>query len=371
MDERYLALLDDPRILRAAMDTQPVMKTDAQGRAYWDRQSRFDLDELLSMAEALSSENRVTAYLADKAMDAGLVRGTPEYLTALSFTPVAGVPQGIEDIRLMGQSVADQTRAGNYGTAAAEAALTGAMVIPSLLGLGPAAKGAARAADGLLSDAAQFVATSGPAVKRSIVDFAVGDGGALTMPGRAADFGDGWSDVYHWSRSPEDFTAFDLDKSTGSTSRLGPHVGTQRAAEDRFMGWEEPTGFTIPLKADLSRPFNNPSTGKPWTELDLEMFISAMADEHGIDRRDVPPMMRRRLADEGFTSLPYINDVEDPGSVSNIMLTDRGGASDAVLRSRFAAFDPRRARSENLSAALAGSAPLFGLLGLRPEQEQY
>lgn len=195
--------------------------------------------------------------------------------------------------------------------------------------------------------------------------------GFLTDEVRPAPaFGKNWTDVYHWSRSPEDFNAFDAEKSVGSTSRLGPHVGTKWAAEDRFKSFEEPVGFTMPLKADLRRPFYDPNTNMPWKELDLEMFISAMADEHGIDRRDVPPMLRRLLAKQGFTNVPYVNDVEDAGSISNIMLTDRGNASDAVLRSRFAKFDPRRATVEDLSAAVAAGLPL-GLMSMPTDEEQY
>lgn len=137
------------------------------------------------------------------------------------------------------------------------------------------------------------------------------------------------------------------------------------------MGWDEPKGFTMPLKANLSAPFNNPSTGEPWTELDLEMFISALADEHGIDRRDVPLFMRQKLAGRGFTSIPYINDVEDPGSISHIMLTDRPVGSDAVVRSRFARFDPLNSTSKNLSAGLAGVGAPIGLLAMQPNEEQY
>jgi len=186
-------------------------------------------------------------------------------------------------------------------------------------------------------------------------------------------FGQGWQDVYHWSRSPEDFSQFDPNKSTSAMSQLGPHVGTPQAAEARYMGWSDadktlpPQGFTLPLRADLSKPFLNPSTNQPWSEMDLEMFVSAVADANGVDRRSVAPIMRERLAREGYTSIPYLNDVEDAGSISNIMLTDRGGQSDAVLRSRFAAFDPRRARAEDLSAAITAGVPL-GLLAMQPDQ---
>jgi len=86
-------------------------------------------------------------------------------------------------------------------------------------------------------------------------------------------FGQGWQDVYHWSRSPEDFSQFDPNKSTSAMSQLGPHVGTPQAAEARYMGWSDadktlpPQGFTLPLRADLSKPFLNPALLKLWQGL--------------------------------------------------------------------------------------------------------
>jgi hypothetical protein len=178
----------------------------------------------------------------------------------------------------------------------------------------------------------------------------------------AAPFGKDWSDVYHWSRSPDDFSEFDLSQSKSAMSQLGPHVGTPQAAQARYMGWADSEGtppamgFTLPMKADLSKPFMNPATGKPWTEMELEMFISDVADENGVERRLIAPIMRERLAKEGYTSIPYLNDVEDAGSVSNIMLSDRPAGSDAVLRSRFAKFDPAMRNAKNLSAGVAAGA---------------
>lgn len=225
MDDRYLALLSDPRILRAALDTQPVMRRDAQGRDYWDRQPSYALDELVSMADTLDSENRVTAYLADRAMDAGLVRGTPEYLTALSFTPVLGTPQGVEDLRLMGQDVVDQTRAGNYGTAAAEAALTAAMVVPSLLGLGPAAK----AAKGAVTDIA-----NSPSVRRGVMDF-------LTD-----EFGGAGFRAYHGS--PHDFDRFDLSKiGTGEGAQAYGHGLYFAENEDVARSYRDALASQMPM----------------------------------------------------------------------------------------------------------------------------
>jgi hypothetical protein len=178
----------------------------------------------------------------------------------------------------------------------------------------------------------------------------------------AAPFGKDWSDVYHWSRSPDDFSEFDLNQSKSAMSQLGPHVGTPQAAEARYMGFAKPEGvppalgFTLPMKADLSKPFLNPVTGKPWTEMDLEMFISAVSDTNSMDRRLVAPFIRERLAKEGYTSIPYMNDVEDAGSVSHIMLADRPTGNDAVLRSRFAKFDPAMRASKNISAGVAAGA---------------
>jgi hypothetical protein len=51
-----------------------------------------------------------------------------------------------------------------------------------------------------------------------------------------------------------------------------------------------------------------------------------------------------------------MNDVEDAGSVSHIMLTERPASSDAVLRSRFAKFDPAMRNAKNLSAGVAAGA---------------
>ena len=191
--------------------------------------------------------------------------------------------------------------------------------------------------------------------------YAADEAGSLPSMGRGQPdrFGENWDDVYHWSRSPENFSEFDPNKSTSAMSQLGPHVGTQGAAEARYMGFAKPEGtppamgYTMPMKADLRKPFLNPATGKPWTEMDLEMFISAVSDVNNIDRKLVAPFMRERLAKEGYTSIPYMNDVEDAGSVSHIMLTERPASSDAVLRSRFAKFDPAMRNAKNLSAGVA------------------
>lgn len=186
-----------------------------------------------------------------------------------------------------------------------------------------------------------------------------------TVPVMGSNFGQGWQNFSHWTRSADDFSQFDPEKSTGSTSRLGPHIGTRKAAEDRAAGYGDVPGRFMDLKADTSKPFLNPKTNSPWNEFDIEMFISQVADENKMDRREVPPFMRRALAEQGYTSIPYVNDVEDPGSISHIMLVDRPSGSDAVLRMSDAAFDPKKRTSANLMASLAGLGliPMLGQEG--------
>jgi len=192
-------------------------------------------------------------------------------------------------------------------------------------------------------------------------------GGAVTRPagsvgmgGRESNFGKDWQDAYHWTRSQEPFEQFDPDKSTSAMSQLGPHVGTRSAAEARTLAFPNETGTMMSLRANTEKPFLNPRTNEPWSEIGLESFISAFADEQGIDRRSAAPVLRRMLADEGYTDISYINDIEDAGSISNIMLVDRPSGSDAVLRRSDAAFDPSRRTDPNLLAANA--SPEAGLL---------
>jgi hypothetical protein len=187
--------------------------------------------------------------------------------------------------------------------------------------------------------------------------------GASVAPRSGSDsFGQGWQDVYHWSRAPDAFDEFRPELSRETMSRIGPHVGTPAAAEARFLGRGDSDGdglgFTLPLRADLSKPFVNPKNQEPWSELDLNLFVSQLADEHDIPRAEVAALLRERLAREGYTHIPYVNDVEDVGSLSHIMLVDRAPGQDAVLRSRFADFDPAKAQLPNLLAGAAGAAAL-------------
>jgi hypothetical protein len=191
--------------------------------------------------------------------------------------------------------------------------------------------------------------------------------------------------VYHTSVSPQEFTEFDLQKGFSGAVRaaqdlLGVHVGTARAAAERnFQAYRKddtPTGFTMELRAratdpltkgDLARMFGKApedifSPGnKPLTEADIGEAISFYEDMLFKDKQ--PPKnarelaavaFRRELAREGFTHIPYINDVEDPGSISYIMLVDRPKDSPAVLRDVRAEFDPKKITEPDLRFAEGG-----------------
>ena len=180
--------------------------------------------------------------------------------------------------------------------------------------------------------------------------------------GPNADFGQNFEQMFHYTRSPNRFAEFDVN---ADQDRLGPHVGTLQAAIDRRGSFPQgmETGEIMDLRADLSRPFLNPTTNRPLNETQLRNLISDVADEFEIDRPEAAELIRQRMANEGYTNIAYINDVEDPKSVSNIMLTDRPDGSDAVLRRAEAAFDPARRTSPNLMAAnidpLTGGAAMF------------
>jgi len=184
--------------------------------------------------------------------------------------------------------------------------------------------------------------------------------------GPNADFGQNFEQMFHYTRSPNRFSEFDVN---ADQDRLGPHVGTLQAAIDRRSSFPQgmETGEIMDLRADLSRPFLNPTTNRPLNETQLRNLISDVADEYGIERSEAAEFIRQRMAGEGYTNIAYINDVEDPGSVSNIMLTDRPDGSDAVLRRADAAFDPSRRTSPNLMAANVD--PLTGAVAVSASQQ--
>ena len=227
--------------------------------------------------------------------------------------------------------------------------------------------------------------------------------------------------VYHFSQNIDPgFTKFDPDKAPAALDGLGIHVGsTPKAAEDRFMdltfgfggretrrsiakekgidydaalsymelpavsgnvGYQKigsgqfslpiprkSLGGSIPLKADLSKPYlpegnyKYSQDPKQWQESEItDHLLDKYNDDRGKtftmqhlvgdkpnfpfgDFRKFIGEFRKDLAKDGFTHLPYYNDVEDVASTSYIMLTDRPKGSTKVLQSPFAKKDPAAA----------------------------
>ncbi len=170
-------------------------------------------------------------------------------------------------------------------------------------------------------------------------------------------------ELYHYTRSKkidQDTLNPDYGFQGNAIDRLGIHAGTKQAAVDRgFSHYGETingepqfeTGTTLPLVARTDKPFTKPN-GEPWTEFELRDFVNQYAEDNKIeDRAEVAKALRRDLAMAGYTNVPYINAVEDAGSVSQIMLVDRPLNDMAVLRSRFAKFQDAYGPQLGLSVA--------------------
>jgi hypothetical protein len=93
----------------------------------------------------------------------------------------------------------------------------------------------------------------------------------------------------------------------------------------------------------------------PWGEDDLNAFLRKTGGHNWSDinngnlsYQDLNAGLRKKLfEEEGYTSIPYFNEVEGKGSVSYIVPPKN-------IRSQFAAFDPMR---RNESDILAGLLP--------------
>lgn len=211
-------------------------------------------------------------------------------------------------------------------------------------------------------------------------------------------------EVFHGTSSPEGLQAFEARQPpTGQLHDLpGVHVGTREAANERIgHNWgDTPAAFAkaladeakeakragvqpqrpsvLPLRMRMEKPYLQAS-GEPFTEGQLRLQVKKLGQERKLFPQLGGPMpknywenvqqarqlMADKLLAEGHDVVPYINTVEDPGSVSYLVLDP------SRLRSMFAQFDPQKLRSRDLSAGLAG---IFGAGAAatmnRPEREQ-
>ena len=177
-------------------------------------------------------------------------------------------------------------------------------------------------------------------------------------------------DVYHYSRGDFEGDTFDSSRSTSRFDRLGTHVGTKEAARDRsknYLGdmdaeqiFDLPEGSkggsTMPLRARVDKPFLN-DNGEVFSEEEVREIMNNYADQNKIADLDVAmEAFKKDLTDNGFTHVPYKNNIEgrDPETgerqISYIMLTDRTQGDPAVLKGRFSKFedvyDPRLMRAD-------------------------
>ena len=178
----------------------------------------------------------------------------------------------------------------------------------------------------------------------------------------------GGIDAVHFSRKGGDYTELDSGKfAIAPFDAVGTHVGTPQAAMERFqntVGYkvnnpnyalDELTGSSYPVKVLGDKPLLN-QNGMPWGEDDLNTFLRKTGGHNYSDinggkltYQDLNADLRKKLFDEqGYTSIPYFNEVEGKGSVSYIVPPKN-------IRSQFAAFDPMR---RNETDILAGLLPL-------------
>ncbi len=169
----------------------------------------------------------------------------------------------------------------------------------------------------------------------------------------------------HWSRHGVDVNELDSGKfAIAPFDAVGTHVGTPEAAMKRFEGWASPergAGVTYPVVIKSKKPYLDPS-GKPWNEQQLTEHLREIGgyDSARASYKELNSKLRDKIFAE-YDSIPYINDVEDAGSISYI-------APPQNIRSRFAAFDPSKKDSANLLAGLAALG--VGTAAVKSQQEK-
>jgi hypothetical protein len=189
----------------------------------------------------------------------------------------------------------------------------------------------------------------------------------------------GGKDMVHFSRAGGDYTTLDSGKfAIAPFDAVGTHVGTPQAAMERFqntVGYkvnnpnysnDELRGVTYPVTILGNKPLMN-QNGMPFGEDDLSALLRQQGGHNYSDiqggkmtYQDMNADLRKKLFEEqGYTSIPYYNEVEGKGSISYIVPPEN-------IRSRFAAFDPFR-RSAAIAASMGVAAP--DLLAAQQDEE--
>ena len=168
---------------------------------------------------------------------------------------------------------------------------------------------------------------------------------------------------FHFSRTGGDFTTLDSGQyAVAPFDAVGTHVGSKEAAQARFRNTTQTNdqrfnkGTTYPVSILGDRPLMN-QAGMPWGEDELNAFLRQTGGHNfsdvnkgGMTYQDMNAALRKKLFDEqGYTSIPYVNEVEAKGSVSYIVPPEN-------IRSINAAFDPFR-RNAAIATATGALAP--------------
>lgn len=169
-------------------------------------------------------------------------------------------------------------------------------------------------------------------------------------------------DAVHFSRAGGDYTTLDSGKyAIAPFDAVGTHVGTPQAAMERFentVGYkvndpnyinDELKGASYPVRISNSKPLMN-QNGMPFGEEDLNTLLRQAGGHNSPDisggDRELNAKLRKKLfEDQGYTNIPYFNEVEGKGSVSQIV-------PPANIRSRYAAYDPFRRHEADILAGV-------------------
>jgi hypothetical protein len=198
-------------------------------------------------------------------------------------------------------------------------------------------------------------------------------------------------DVYHGTN--KDFTEFNDPIRYGGygSGDFGIHVSSDPLAANRRSNALNPDegnfplddveqgARVLPLKAQMNKTLTLPDMGiwkdpsnyirKYHDALDEESgrdaisdpeFMGRMAEEamkikklQGVNYADQMDLWQHKarelMQDAGYDSIKYANNVESDGAPSYLLMDPR------QLRSKFAAFDPKRANSRDLLASLAAA----------------
>ena len=177
----------------------------------------------------------------------------------------------------------------------------------------------------------------------------------------------GGKEMTHFSRHGGDFSVLDSGQyAQAPFDAVGTHVGSKEAALERFRNTTGTTdqikGVTYPVNMLGKNPLMNPE-GHAWTEDELSAFLRKEGGHNFQGNLTYPQMnaaLRKKLfEDQGYTSIPYVNEVENKGVISHIVPPEN-------LRSRFAAFDPWR-KTAAIAATMGVAAPDL-LAGQSPQQ---